>query len=262
MNALTKALTEIRFTIPNEVLQIGFVENFGRVNTITSLDERILSSVIRPRVLIDANLVGGVMIKVPIVGCTYFESMPGEVIINVPKKLTMGRSIVTLQNLICNVGFSASTAPYNTTSLIAASNNMYTNLANHTVIQTGRLELIGDNVVLVQDPSIAIFNAILRCTVENESNMENLHPRFHSGFAKLCILAVKSYIYINCKVKLDQGYIYGGHELGSIGDIIDSYSEAEEQYQEYLNIEFRKQMYMNQSESVNRLIKAALGNTL
>lgn len=262
MNALTKALSELRFTIPQEVLQIGFVENFGRVNTVTSLDERILNSVIRPRVMIDANIVGGVMIKVPVIGCTWFESMPGEVIIDVPKSLTMGRSIVTLHNLICNVGFSSSTAPYNTTSLVAAANNMYTNLANHTVIQTGRLELIGDNTVLVQDPSIAIFNAILRCTVENESNMENLHPRFHGGFAKLVTLAVKSYIYNNCKVKLDQGYVYGGHELGSIGEIIDTYSDAEEQYQEYLNTEFRKLMYMNQSESMNRLIKAALGNTL
>lgn len=262
MNAVNVALSRIRFAIPEEVLLIGFIENSKRVNAVTSLDERIMNSVIRPRVLIDLNLTGGVEVRIPVGECNYTIPFPGEIIITVPKELTMGRSIVSVQNLLCNVGYATGPTPYYTTSLVSAANNMYTNLANVPVVQTSRLELIGENTVLVQDPSIAIFNAILRCTVENEENLANLHPMYYQEFANLCILAVKSYIYNYCRIKLDQGYIYGGIELGAVTDEINSYSEAEEQYKEFLKTVMKKILAMNQTDISTRLIRAALGNTI
>ena len=260
MNALSKALSEIKFNIPPEVLQIGFVENFGRVNHITSLDERILNSVIRARVIVDANIAGGVTIKVPVDNCNIVQGRPGEFIIEVPKKLTQGKSIVSVLSLV-SFGSYLNTVPVNGVSpLASAANHMMNNLTNENVVQTSRLELIGDNTVLVEDPSVMIFNAMLRCSLEYSADLGELNPRFYPAFSKLCILGVKSYIYNNCKVKLDQGYVYGGHELGSIGEIIDSYSDSEEMYQEHLNLVFRKLSYMSSSDNMSRLIKASIGN--
>ena len=260
MNALTKALSEIKFNIPPEVLQIGFVENFNRVNHIVSLDERILNSVIRARVLVDANLAGGVVAKIPISNCRYFEVNRGEWVIEVPKNLTQGKSIVNLLSLVA-YGSATSGFPVNNVSpLISATNTMFNNMTHENIVQTSRLELIGDNTVLVEDPSVAIFNSTLRCNLEFSSDLGELNPRYYHVFSKLCVLGVKSYIYNNCKVKLDQGYVYGGHELGSIGDIIDGYSDAEEMYQEHLNTVFKKVAYMNSSDNMARLIKISLGN--
>lgn len=260
MNALSKAMSEIKFNIPLEVLQIGFVENYSRVNHITSLDERILNSVIRSRVLVDANLNGGITVRIPIEQCHYFQVRIGEWIIEVPKTLTQGKSIVSVLSMV-TFGNYMGTYPLNNISVITAqASKMYDNSTNMNIVQTARLELIGDNTVLVEDPSVFIFNASLRCNLEYSADMGELNPRFYGTFAKMCVLAVKSYIYNHCKVKLDQGYIYGGHELGSVGEIIDSYSDAEEMYQEHLKLNFKKLAFMSNSENVNRLIKASLGN--
>lgn len=263
MNAIQKALTEIRYTIPPEVLQIGFVENYNRVNQITSLDERILNSVIRSRVMVDANLVGGVTLHIPIADCeNVVSTLYNEFIITVPRNKTNYRSIVALYSLLSNTGTGTALPVYQTSPLITQAFNMYSSLSNVNVIQTSRLELIGENVILVQDPSQYIFNAILKCAVEFDKNMSDMHPRYMRDFAKLCIHAVKSYIYNNFKVKLDQGYIYAGHELGTVTEIIDSYSDQEEMYQDFLTNTFQKIAFMNDRDNHNKFIRAQLGNTI
>jgi len=262
MNAVNKALTELRYTIPEDILNIGFMERNTRINQVISLDERIMSSVIRPRVLVDCNLVGGIMTKVDLNRCNIVNLADREFVVEVPKILTNGKSIVSLLSIVSNVIYSQSTAYSSMSPLSSAAMNMFNNLSTENVVQTSRLELIGDNTLIVQDPTIHLMDGILRCYIENNTNLENFNPRSYISFSKLVTLAVKSYLYNTCKVKLDQGYIYGGHELGVITEIIDSYSDAEELYQEHLNTVFRKVSFMNQSENMSRYIRSILGNTM
>ena len=262
MNAIQKALSEIKHTIPPEVLQIGFVENFNRTNQVTSIDDRILNSVIRSRVMVDANLVGGNTIQIPIAECYTSSTIYNEYVITVPRELTGYKSIVAVHSLLSMTGIASTLPNYNTSGLITQAYHMYNSLATMNVIQTNRLELIGENVILVQDPTLTLFNAVLKCVIEYDKNMSDLHPRYMRDFAKMCILAVKAYIYNNFKVKLDQGYIYAGHELGSITDIIDGYSDAEEMYQEFVMTVFQKIAYMNESKNMSRFIAAQFGNTI
>lgn len=262
MNALQKALSEIKHTIPPEVLQIGFVENYNRVNQVTSLDERILNSVIRSRVMVDANMVGGTTVQIPIASCQTNATIYNEYIITVPKTQTNYKSIVAVHSLLSNTGIASTLPNYNTSPLITQSYHMYNSLTTMNVIQTNRLELIGENIILVQDPSLTLFNAVLKCVLEYDKNMNDLHPRYIRDFAKLCIYAVKAYIYNNFKVKLDQGYIYAGHELGTVTEIVDSYSDAEENYQTFIDEVFRKIAFMNDGLNNTRFIQAQFGNTI
>lgn len=262
MNAVSKALQEIHFNIPPEVLQITFMEYGYGTNQIISMDERILNTVIRPRVLLDTNLVGGVMVRIPIDKCNVQEVYNREFLITVPKHLTSGRSMVSVLSLISMTGYTSILPNHVNSQFVTAAETMYNNMAYHNVVQTARLELVGENTVYCSEPSIFIYSAILRCVIENEINMGNLHPRNYPVFSKLCILAVQSYIYNHMKVKLDQGYVYGGHELSSVADIIDGYSDREEMYQEHLNLEYKKVAQMNDSEAQHRLIKLAVGNLL
>lgn len=264
MNAINKALNEIKFNIPREILDIAFKEyDVYNYNKIVSLDEKIMSKVIRPRVLVDCNLISGINMEVDLTHANV-SRLPTtmEYIIEIPKKYTNGKSILMPLELICNVYYTNTFPGVNSSPLVAGANNMYMNLATHNIIQTSRLELIGENTILVHDTGMVIVNGILRCRVEYDSNMSSLPPTAYLDFGQLCILAVKAYIYNNCKIQLDKGYITGGHELSSISEIIDGYSDANEQYVEHLKTTMRKILYITQSVNLNRFIKMKFGNTI
>lgn len=262
MNAMQKALSEIYFTIPVEVLNLGFKENNDKLNKIIGLDERITSSVIRPRVMVDANLCGGVPMRINTLDCKVTHLPTNEYIVEVPKTLTDNRSIICCLSLVAILGAPTSLFAVGTNPVIASTNVMYNSLSNESVIQTSRLELIGENIIMVQDPSISIFNCVIRVMVEHDNNMGTLQPGFIPSFAKLCVLAVKSYLYNTLKVKLNQGFVYGGHELSSITDIIEGYADAEDQYQEYIQETYGAISYMNSNDNMWRLIKSQMGNNV
>ena len=259
MNAMGYTLNHIKHTIPPEVLHIGFIENFTRVNVIQSIDERIMNSVIRARVLSDASVVSGNPMHIPVNQCGISVMPNNEWIISVPYTLTQNRSIVSVLSLV-QTGMLDYTE-YQGSQYLQAATKIYNNLSYDTTfgIQTTRLELIGDNTILVYEPSFMIQEAYIKCNVEFNESMSELNPRFYPAFAKLCELGVKAYIYNNCKVKIDQGYVYGGHELNSISDVINDYSSKEEDYQEHLKL-IKKIFYMNNGKNMNKHVKSIMGN--
>lgn len=262
MNAIIKAIQDIKYNIPIEVLQIGFVENFDRVNHVTSLDDRILNSVIRPRVLTDCNLIGGVTVKIDISQCNVMQLPTREYVIEVPKSLTSNRPIVACLSLVANHRGLLINPYMGSNDLMVQASHMMNSLSTETIIQTARMELIGENVILVNEPHMGLLNATIRVIIAYDDMLTNLHPRTFLTFSKLSLLAVKSYIYNNCSVKLDQGYIWAGHELGKVGEIIDSYADAEDMYQEYLTTIMRKALFHNDPNNTGRLIATMLGNTV
>lgn len=269
MTAVTKALSDIKATIPLEILKLGFqgeVDAFTQRNLITSLDDRILTNVIRKRVLVDCNLIGGITTVVPVSGCDIVQTRMNEFVINVPKTLTSNKSIVSVLSLVANLTHTSNTlAPVgsvNTSPILSATANMYNSMKTINVIETSRLELIGDNTIIVEEPAISVFSASLRCNLEYDDNMSTLSSRFMLAFAKACILACKSWLYTNLIVKLDQGKLYGGHELSVITDIVNNYQDAEEQYQEYLTTMLQKILFMADNRKITRYIAAQLGNTI
>jgi len=72
MGPINKALDEIKFRIPKQILDLIFVQrtnvwgNTNWKNNVISIDECIMSTVIRPRVLVDCNLVGGAEVFIPL----------------------------------------------------------------------------------------------------------------------------------------------------------------------------------------------------
>lgn len=263
MNAIQKALSEIKFNIPAEILNIAFIERSPYINRSISLDERILNSILRPRVFTDINLIGGITVYIPI-NYDYISTVaPGEHIVKIPKSVTNNRSIVSPLVIVSNIGSyngNMSTPAYGRVQdLTQVAGHMLNSIVKDSPIQTARLELIGENTLLVQDPDMFLYNCTLKCVIEHDANMSSIHPRNYLAFSKLCILGTKSYIHNHLKVKLDQGYIYGGHELSTITDIVDNYADAEEMYQEYLHTTFRQIEFMNQPDNMNNFIKGMFG---
>jgi len=261
--AITKALSEVQFGIPLEILQLAFRENSAKVNTAYSLEEIITNRVIRPRVLVDANIVGGIQTTIPLSECLIEYVDNYEAIITVPKSSTNNKAIITALNIVSNMrGNVATGITGGPSSLLDAAAGMMDGLDNLDIVQTSRLEVIAENIILVQEFNLPITTGMIRVVVENDTNLNNISPRSYISFSKLVVLAVKAYIYNIMVVRLDKGYLYSGHDLGVIKDIIDGYSDANEMYLEYLEGKWKKVAFMNDDVSKDRFIKSMLGRIM
>jgi hypothetical protein len=266
MNAITKALDEIKFTIPYEILQIAFVDNISNWRQAPiSLDERIHNEVLRSRVLVDADLVGGMQVVIPIENMHPVYAVDGHIVYQIPKRMTDNRSIIAVLSLL---GITSTQYSFMGQSgiadneLSAAGARVGAAASSEGPAQSAKLELIGENTVLIKYHWLPYGIGALRVILGNDENLTNISIRSYHSFAQLCILAVKSYIYNKLFVQLDKGYLYGGHELGAIKEYVDNLSDAEEMYQTYLREKWRKTSFMNDEETHHRWLKSMINPAL
>lgn len=261
MNAISKAIDHCRFTIPAEILQAIFIRRQQQWrSTPTTIDKQILAEVIRPRVFVDANLVGATEMYVPL------ETVPIErvnsytTIYHIDKLLTQGRSIMSVLNITFadpTVGSSLATnaTGCQSTQLLATAQGLMDSQGTIPVTSTAHVQLVGENTVMVRDTVLLPANVYLRCLVAHDETMSHLQIRAYRAFYKLVELAVKSYIYNTYAITMDIGELYGGQNIGRFKEIVDSYSDSEEMYQTYLHEVFAKVSLMNDGESMGRFIR-------
>lgn len=266
-NPITKAVADIRRVIPKEIINQVFQPKYSAwATTASSVEDEIVRRVIRPQVLVDCNLIGGKEVTVRTEQVRRVQTPEQYTVLYIQKELTQGRSIVQPMHLsFVNYPTAENTAaanfykPCSVTPLtqavaaLAGSNN--TSVAPGT----SRLELVGENVVLVKEPGMFFAYGLLRCMVENDTNMNNLHARNYFAFTELCKHAVKAFIYNELVIELDMGKIQGGFEIGRFRDIVDGYSEAANDYIEYRDRTWIKVAQMNDPETYNRYIRSMLG---
>lgn len=266
MNAISTALREISFKIPRELLEITFNRNEGYyTHNITTLDEKIMNAVIRPRVLIDANIVGGVSLIIALQGMVPAEYDPYNTVYYIPPESIGYRNIISVLSAVMfpyGLVSSGGNTNYNyfaqngLNSVVDAMGRVYDSVANVAIISNATPMLIGTNTVLIKENYRVVSSYGLKCVVDNETNLQNINPRSHLAFANLCVLAVKSYIYNKLIVKTGKAYLESGQELGEIRNLIDEYRDAEEQYSLYLNEKWRPVSYMNDIPNYNKFIKS------
>jgi len=265
MNCLQKALSELKFTIPRQILDSVFVKRHAnsRVVTAPSIDDQILNNVIRPRVYIDTNLVGGAEILVSLNGLKGEDSSPTDMVYRIPKKLTQNRTIMSVLSITyMDVHSMAAAGNYASCGVSAeqsAMQGLLDAVAPMPMISTGRVSLIGENVVLIRDSIRIPSNSTLRCVVAHDEAMSHIQPRSYKAFCKLVEYAVKAYIYNEYIIEMDMGELRGGHNLGKFKDKIEEYSDAEELYSTYLTEKWQKVSLMNDRESYTRLLKLTIG---
>ena len=277
MNPLSIAIQTIKYSIPLEILDIAFKSLLSpnsyreNNNNLYSIDELILRSVIRPRVLLDMNLVGGEQAIIPLDGLapSYVDSY--GIVYRIPKSKTQNRTIVSVLSvgyIPYNSGYGQPYLGYGTTSMNNSSEigttamRILDSLASIPPIGNAYVQIIAENTVLIKDNFRTTQSYFIRCILANEENLANISPRSFLAFNDLCILAVKSFIYNTLIVKMDQGYIVGGQALGSIKSIIESYSDTEEQYKEMVKSVWSKVALMNDRPSYIRFIRSQICPTL
>lgn len=264
MGPLSRCIDEIKFRIPRAILEAVFIKRSERWRlTPVSLDEHILNEVIRPRVLVDCNLVGGTEVFIPLDGIEVERSNDYTSVYRIPKDRTQGRSIMSVLNITFSDPTKVSSygvaAGVNQSIMLQAGQAVMDAMGSMPVTSTAYVQLIGENVVMVRDTVVLPANIYLRCLLANDDNMSHLQLKSYRDFSKLAELAVKAYIYNEYVIPMDMGELLGGQQLGRFKEIIDSYADSEELYQVFLQERFQKVLLMNDRESFTRFLRLGLG---
>jgi hypothetical protein len=264
MNPVTYALQHIRWTIPADILQKTFLTTNNRFGTVApiSLDARIRSEVIESRVLQDCNLVGGTEVWIALERCPIQVVDDYVRVYRIPKSMTQNRTITSALSVSYGEGAIAGiTSAYGSggSALVDAAASVMASVSPIPVVASAYVSLIGENTVMIQDNIALPVNLYLRCWVENDANLNHIKPTSYIQFAKLVEYAVKAYVYINNQIPMDRAYIHAGAELGRFKDVVDSYSDANENYQTYLNEVWRRVALLNDPIASQRHLKMLLG---
>jgi hypothetical protein len=112
---------------------------------------------------------------------------------------------------------------------------------------------------MVKDTAPVLMNGHLRCILANDEDYNNLQMRSVLAFCKLVELAVKAYIYNEYIVRIDMAFLSGGQEIGRFKEVVDTYSDSELAYEEYLKNVWTKVAFMNDPETFTKLLKLQIG---
>ena len=130
------------------------------------------------------------------------------------------------------------------------------------VLSNAHLEIVGYNTILIYANFRVLTNFGLRVLLENDSNLNNIQPRSYKDVAMACILACKAYIYNKLIIPVNSGYLASGQDLGMFKSILESYSEAEADYNTFLRERLGAVLFMNDTTRHNRFISSLISPAL
>ena len=271
MNPITKALSDISYRIPREILiEVFAPKSYLWRDSPINYEEQIRNIVIRSRVMVDCDLVGGTEVLISLFGVPSYTVASDRLVTvyNIPKDKTQGRTIISVLSLAYVNGASAaymntanSFDPCTVTDMAVAGGAMMNAMGSLPVPSSAKIQLIGENTVMIKDTVTASGTGLLRCLLANDENFSHLQIRSIPYFTRLCELATKAYIYNEYIVRLDMGELYAGQNLGRIKEIIESYADANEMYKTYLKESWTKVALMNDRESWTRHLRLIMGGT-
>lgn len=274
MDAIRKAISEVKFRIPKAILEKAFITRITnwRQPSEYNLDDQILNLVLRPRVLVDCNIVGGQQALIPLEGLAIERPDARTQVIHIPKARTQGRSIVSVLHVAflsqaqlasyagtLTMGSSGAYDPSENSAAMGAAVGMLAALDKIPITTSANVHLVAENTILIRDVFSTPQNAYLRCMLANDENLNNLQIRSYLAFSKLVEYAVKSYIYNTLVIEVDTAELQGGQALGIFKTVMESYQDAEQNYQDYLKEHWTQIAVMNDPMAYARILKLTIG---
>lgn len=276
-NAIVYALKEIKWNIPIDVLNKAM--NIGLPKHVidnTSLDEKIISKVIRGKVLLDLNISNGIDMVVFLDGIEPIYDSEYNAIYIVPKERTNGREMLNTFGIgtVLQRGYANSLDSLPTQPVTMHGRDSTCTRSNYMTRQGARVynsykaefrdfnpntELIGPNTFRVTGAAYYTGQLLgVKCTIENDDNLNNLHTKAYRKFADLCIMATKAFVYRELIIRIGSGELEGGQDLGAFASVVERYDSAIEDYNTYIEEKWGKTAWSNDRNKMNRLIALQL----
>lgn len=280
-NPISYAINEIGHQIPSEILRVAMtLDEQPELTNLTTVDDKLLRKVLRKRVLVDANITGGVELLIPLntTPPTHYEH--NYTIYSISPELTMNREIISTLGLSALPGNTGFGMPHGGVGLYGGNYNdnpVYGNNFNPLMsvanrigdsasiggpMHNAQIEIIGYNTILVYAHYRLLAHLGLRVIVENDNNLNNIQPRSYKDFATLCVLATKAYIYNKLVIPMNSGFLAGGQDLGMFKSIVDNYSSSEEDYNVFLREVWSGVAYMNDTGRYSRMLNSMIAPDL
>ena len=266
------ALGRINRAIPKQLLHeaYGKQDIGGMLNPfggIINPNELIRDKVITGHVLADLNIVGGIETEIASEKCMINRQSDNSYIIVIPKEATNGKSVTSLLGLrlgATNVNAYPTMNPNRLVVPTTTTGNNAMALFNSStampLVNIGDVtQLPGENTFLIRNMAYIPSYTHLRVIVQNNDDLSNLNPRTQVKFAELCILAVKSDIYNELIVTIDEQQIMAGRGVGAFKNMLESYNDAETMYQEAL-AKFTSTMASGDRERQRAMIRLSFGS--
>lgn len=272
MNAIDKALQEIRATIPLPILQRSFIntiEHYQQLNV--SLDSVIRDQVIAQRVWTDCSLQGAQQVLIPFRELRPQQPDGYSFIYRIPKSMTNGRTIMSVLDVVYYVAqglvaYGGSYSMVNSLStscenspILQAGKALRDVDSNIALISTANAQVIGENVIFINDNSGLVVSGGAHVMLAHDDQFSNIKPNLYNAFGKLCVLATKAWIFNNMEIVIDRNEVWSGMAIGKFKEIVDRYSSAEDLYQEYRESTWRKAQIANDYVSSQRIIRGMFG---
>jgi hypothetical protein len=275
MNPIKKALSEVSFQIPRQLLEAVFrpAASAWSANRSVGIDSQIMNLVIKPRVLVDCDLIGGTEAIVSLDGLVPIRHVDNSVVINIPKDRTDGRSIRSVIAVligpnypvipsISGVGASAYSRfsdPRSNNALTNSMAGLVGSLDTVPVSSTAEVMLIGENVIHIRDRLQIVAYSALKCVLAHDENLSGIQLASYHAFSQLVVHAVKAYIYNELVIRIDEDQLLYGASVGTFKEIALSYSESDQNYRDYLNETWGKVSFMNDHPRMERHIRRLFG---
>ena len=259
-----KALTEIKMLIPMEILKLVFLDKtYAYRNKPLNLDQEIINQVIARRVIVDCNLLGGVDYIVPLLDTHRETTEEFMAVYRMPKRFMDNRSIMSiLAVMYINPYMVSSPAGASTcgwSSVMATTQAVMDAMSPIPNFSSSEVSLEGENTIVIRDARVLPSRSYARCILSYDDYMSNITPRSYLAFAKMCRLAVESWIWTNRVIAMDRGELTAGVELGAIKRIIDKFEDSEEEYDTYRKNVMPKVLMMTDDTRKRRHITRIVG---
>lgn len=290
------AIQSIRNEIPHQILERFFTPSkFDRLRRDPflqgNIDGVILDKVINRRVRMDIDTAGCTEITIDLEGVPVQQIDHDKYLYHIPKERTNGRVITSAISLMYNkvlsgslgnsmmstVGISPQVSNYPISNMPGGGMYGYGNngcpgkqgalglassIANQNQmprVESTNLRVIDGHTILVEELMFPQSRPSLRCIVSSDSTFSTLSRPAWRHFADLCVLATKAYIYTQHIIDIDEGELHAGQQLGRFKEMIESWSDANEQYSEFYYTRWRKIQFMADTPRYTRYLKGLMG---
>lgn len=266
MDLLTKAVQDVKWWIPYEILRMAYTQDrvSHYVKRSSSLEELIREKTIIPRVVVDTNIAGGPTIVIPLDGLSPITMDDQNYIFEIPPDRTENRTIMSVLAVLyyrseLSAGYqhaaTPSISPMQGTDLSTSAHRAMDSRGSIPIVSTHEASVVGHNVIMVRNHLRTASMTGIRCRVEHDENLANLPIQVAPTFSKLCLEAVKAFIHTELRIKLDRGLIDRGHDIGSIKSIIDEYADANQNYVTIRDEEWNKVQFMADRPAYEDVLK-------
>lgn len=263
MNPITKAIDEIMFEIPPEILNYVFVtQEMQGCGYPLSMETIMRERVIEARVNVDLDLYGGTEDYVPLgppVVSEYID--PYTVVYYIPEEVLQNRPIRQLYSVHFGVlGYqnAGQALRYSESPLGSEMRKVLDSAIRTPPAATSYLNLINPNTFMVRFVYLPYTSAFLRCRLGVDSELNFLRPTSIPLYAELCVHAIKAYIFTKTRIPMDQAFLSGGQQLGAFRDTIQEWAGENQEYREKMKKMKKIMLNFNDPEARRRHLRTIL----